>query len=90
MMRDTTPREFALAAPSRVMTLAGEFVANNYELPEGAVLDTGFEMGEVWADAGSVMFRIAYLYELLENDTFISFVYESDEFLLFATDGDGK
>lgn len=89
-MKDTTPREFALAAPSRANALAGEFVEHNYELPEGSVIDTGFQDGEVWADAGSAMFRIAYLDELLENDTFVSFVYESDEFLLFATNGDGK
>lgn len=89
-MRDYTSREFAQACPTQVMTLAGMFVERNYGIPEGAVIDTGFEQGEVWADNGSAMFRLAYLSELLENDTFDEFVRDSDDFLLFRTNGDGR
>ena len=89
MRSDLTSAQFAAACPSEVMTLAGEFVERNYELPDGAVMDVWFREGEVWADTGGPMYRLAYLTELLDTDTFDNFVRESDDFLLFATNGDG-
>jgi hypothetical protein len=89
-MRDLTAKQFAEACPEVVMTLAAAFVERTHEVPEGAVLDIWFEQGEVWADAGAAMYRLAYLSELLEDDTFVNIVRDSDDFLLFATNGDGN
>jgi len=89
MQTNYTTQQFATACPSEVMTLAGEFVEQNYELPEGSVIDTRSREGEVWADTGGPMYLLAYLSELLENETFDDFILNSSDFEMFATKGDG-
>jgi len=88
-MTNYTTRQFAAACPREVMQLAATFVERTQLIPDGAVMDVWFREGEVWADTGGPMYRLAYLSELLENETFDDFILNSSDFEMFATKGDG-
>jgi len=89
MQTDLTSAQFAAACPREVMQLAATFVERTQLIPDGAVIDVWFREGEVWADTGGPMYRLAHLSELLENEAFDDFILNSSDFEMFATKGDG-
>ena len=90
MRTDLSAKDFAAVCHDIVMTMAMDYVQRTADVPENSTLDIWFCPNEVWADAGNMMYRLACLDELLEDDTFTTIVTESDDFLLFATNGDGN
>lgn len=84
-----TVTQYVTSCPDRAVMMGCEFVRRTTRFVNEVTLLP--KEGSVWAVLNNgVSIRIASMDDLLALDDFIEFLEGSDEFLLFATNGDGK
>ena len=80
--------EYATEHRAGAMLLARSYVHATHMLPRGA--EVRVEGDDLWATLPTgVSIRITSLDDLLATDAFAEYIIESDDYEMFATNGDG-